>query len=154
MINYIIQFEDELIVKKTQIQQFLNLILKILGSQNQKLIDYLFEFPEEEIQNENLQIRQGLYNQLLSFLDNDLLYVTSAGYFAKVFIALIKKRGLDVWTTIIKNKAILSNLIKPIDIKHIQIHHEKIMKRNSLKKIIIGKNNQIIITQILLYRDS
>ncbi|CAK69282.1 unnamed protein product (macronuclear) [Paramecium tetraurelia] len=126
MINYIIQFEDELIDKKTQIQ-FPFLTSEILGSQNQKLIDYLFECPEEEIQFENQQIRQGLYGQLLSFLENDILNVTSAGYFAKAFIAIIKKRGFDVWATIIKNKAILSNLIKHIDIKHIAEIIEKLI---------------------------
>ncbi|CAD8193241.1 unnamed protein product [Paramecium octaurelia] len=126
MINYIIQFEDELIDKKTQIQ-FPFLTSEILGSQNQKLIDYLFECPEEEIQFENQQIRQGLYSQLLSFLENDILNVTSAGYFAKAFIAIIKKRGFDVWATIIKNKAILSNLIKHIDIKHIAEIIEKLI---------------------------
>ncbi|CAD8193917.1 unnamed protein product [Paramecium octaurelia] len=126
MINYIIQFEDELIDKRTQIQ-YPFLTSEILGSQNQKLIDYLFECPEEEIQNENLQIRQGLYNQLLSFLENDILNVTSAGYFAKAFIAIIKKRGFDVWATIVKNRAILSNLIKHIDIKHIAEIIEKLI---------------------------
>ncbi|CAD8185847.1 unnamed protein product [Paramecium pentaurelia] len=126
MIDYIIQFEDELIDKKTQIQ-FPFLTSEILGSQNQKLIDYLFECPEEEIQFENQQIRQGLYNQLLSFLENDILNVTSAGYFAKAFIAIIKKRGFDVWETIINNKSILSNLIKHIDIKHIAEIIEKLI---------------------------
>ncbi|CAD8079852.1 unnamed protein product [Paramecium primaurelia] len=126
MIDYIIQFEDELIDKKTQIQ-FPFLTSEILGSQNQKLIDYLFECPEEEIQFENQQIRQGLYNQLLSFLENDILNVTSAGYFAKAFIAIIKKRGFDVWETIINNKTILSNLIKHIDIKHIAEIIEKLI---------------------------
>ncbi|CAD8070462.1 unnamed protein product [Paramecium primaurelia] len=126
MIDYIIQFEDELIDKKTQIQ-YPFLTSEILGSQNQKLIDYLFECPEEEIQNENQQIRQGLYNQLLSFLDNDILNVTSAGYFAKAFIAIIKKRGFDVWATIVNNKTILSNLIKHIDIKHIAEIIEKLI---------------------------
>ncbi|CAD8127244.1 unnamed protein product [Paramecium sonneborni] len=124
MIDYIIQFEEELIDKKTQIQ-YPFLTSEILGSQNQKLIDYLFEGPEEE--NGNQQIRQGLYNQLLSFLENDILNVTSAGYFAKAFIAIIKKRGFDVWATIIKNKKILSNLIKHIDIKHIAEIIEKLI---------------------------
>lgn len=32
----------------------------------------------------------------MSFLENDVLNVTSAGYFAKAFIAIIKKRGFDV----------------------------------------------------------
>ncbi|CAD8128039.1 unnamed protein product [Paramecium sonneborni] len=126
MIDYIIQFEDELINKKTQIQ-YPFLTSEILGSQNQKLIDYLFECPEEEIENENKQIRQGLYNQLLSFLENDILNVTSAGYFAKTYIAIIKKRGFDVWATIVKNKSIIQNLIKHIDIKHISEIIEKLI---------------------------
>jgi serine/threonine-protein phosphatase 6 regulatory subunit 3 len=60
------------------------------------LIDYLFERPEEGITLENENIRVTLFDQLVGFLDNDVLNYTSAGYFAKVFCAIIKLRGYDV----------------------------------------------------------
>lgn len=41
-------------------------------------------------------IRITLFDQLINFLDFDVFNMTSAGYFSKVFLAIIKKRGYDV----------------------------------------------------------
>jgi serine/threonine-protein phosphatase 6 regulatory subunit 3 len=56
----------------------------------------MFDKPEIEFSPEEEQIRANLYNQLIEFLENDVLNVTSAGYFAKAMIAIIKRRGFDV----------------------------------------------------------
>ncbi|CAD8179364.1 unnamed protein product [Paramecium octaurelia] len=126
MIHYVISVDDELIDKKTQIQ-YPFLCSEILGSQNQKLLDFLFERPEEGIEADAEMIRVNLYDQLISFLEADVFNMTSAGYFSKAFLAIIKKRGFDVWTQIINNKQILSNLIKHIDCKHIAEIIEKLI---------------------------
>lgn len=41
-------------------------------------------------------IRVSLYDELIKFLENDVFNNTSAGYFAKAYLAIIKKRGYDV----------------------------------------------------------
>ncbi|CAD8102044.1 unnamed protein product [Paramecium sonneborni] len=126
MIKYIISVDDELIDKKTQIQ-YPFLCSEILGSQNQKLLDFLFERPEEEIEADAEMIRVSLIDQFIGFLDGDVFNMTSAGYFSKAFLAIIKKRGFDVWTQIINNKQIINNLLKHIDCKHIAEIIEKLI---------------------------
>lgn len=59
-------------------------------------MDFLFERPEEGIEADAEMIRVSLYDQLISFLEEDVFNMTSAGYFSKAFLAIIKKRGFDV----------------------------------------------------------
>ena len=72
---------------------------EIMGTENTKLIDFLFE-RSDELDDEGEKVRESLLPTLISFLDQDCLNVTSAGYFAKAFIPIIKRRGYDLWARI------------------------------------------------------
>ncbi|CAK84551.1 unnamed protein product (macronuclear) [Paramecium tetraurelia] len=125
MIQYVISVDDELIDKKTQIQYDIAFLSKDTHS-------YAVKFQAVKIRKEGIEadaemIRVNLYDQLISFLEADVFNMTSAGYFSKAFLAILKKRGFDVWTQIINNKQILSNLIKHIDCKHIAEIIEKLI---------------------------
>lgn len=56
----------------------------------------MFERPEEGIEADAEMIRVSLYDELINFLENDAFNTTSAGYFSKTYLAIIKKRGYDV----------------------------------------------------------
>ncbi|CAD8169980.1 unnamed protein product [Paramecium octaurelia] len=126
MIHYIISVEDELTDKKAQIQ-YPFLCSEILGSQNQKLLDFIFDSPEGGLDADDEMTRFTLFHRLIAFLEVDVFNMTSAGYFSKFFLALIKKRGFDVWYGIANDKETLSNLIKHIDCKHIAEIIEKLI---------------------------
>ncbi|CAD8191460.1 unnamed protein product [Paramecium pentaurelia] len=134
MINYIITIDEELKDTKTQIQ-YPFICSEIFSIQNYKLLDYLFERPEEGIEADAEMIRITLFDQLINFLDFDVFNMTSAGYFSKVFLAIIKKRGYDVWTQIINNKYIISNLLKHIDCKHIAEIIEKLILLDTTQEV-------------------
>ncbi|CAD8062430.1 unnamed protein product [Paramecium sonneborni] len=122
-------------------------ISEILGSENEKLINFLFEkqgdTSQEEIQNplddhptesqpqdfqnENEQLRNKLLPDLLFLLENDSILITSAGYFAKIISAIIHKRGFDFWDYLKQNPETISNLFKHIGIRHITEIFEKLI---------------------------
>ncbi|CAK84076.1 unnamed protein product (macronuclear) [Paramecium tetraurelia] len=164
MIRYIISVEDELTDKKAQIQ-YPFLCSEILGSQNQKLLDFLFERPEEILDADDEMTRFTLFPRLMGFLEVDVFNMTSAGYFSKALLAIIKKRGFDVWSEIINDKQILSNLLKHIDCKHIAEIIEKLIvldttqeladetylneRKSLLQRIIILMQNKYYCSEIV-----
>ncbi|CAK71635.1 unnamed protein product (macronuclear) [Paramecium tetraurelia] len=123
------------------------LISEILGSENDKLINFLFEkqedTPQEEVQNpledqlalsqfqeehqENEKLRQNLLPDLLSLLENDFLLITLAGYFTKIISAIIHKRGDDFWEYLKNHPRIISNLFKHLSIRQITEIFEKLI---------------------------
>ncbi|CAD8159632.1 unnamed protein product [Paramecium octaurelia] len=123
------------------------LISEILGSENDKLINFLFEkqgdTSQEEVQNpldeqltqsqpqevhqENEKLRQNLLPDLFSLLENDSLLITLAGYFTKIISAIIHKRGNDFWEYLKNHPRIVSNLFKHLYIRHITEIFEKLI---------------------------
>jgi serine/threonine-protein phosphatase 6 regulatory subunit 3 len=97
MIDYIINYDEELTNKKIQIR-YPFMISEIMGSENTKLIDYLFgKFEESET--EEIKASKDweiLLPKLFSFLDRDSICMTAAGYFNKAIITILRRRGFDV----------------------------------------------------------
>ncbi|CAD8151013.1 unnamed protein product [Paramecium pentaurelia] len=147
MIHYII---DEVQPQQQDINIYIKyqfIISEVFGSENEKLINYLFDKPiennQEEVQNpledqytepipsleqQNKElIRQNLLGDFLQVLENDTLIITTAGYVNKIIGAIIHKRGHDFWDYIIKNPKIISNLFKHIEVKHISEIIEKLI---------------------------
>ncbi|CAD8147653.1 unnamed protein product [Paramecium octaurelia] len=147
MIHYII---DEVEPQEQDINTYIKyqfIISEVFGSENEKLINYLFDKPsennQEEIQNpledsqtdpvptqEQLNkelIRQHLLDDFLQVLEKDALVITTAGYVNKIIGAIIHKRGHDFWEYIIKNQNIISNLFKHAELKHITEIIEKLI---------------------------
>ena len=93
MIDYIITYQDELVDKKTQIR-YPFMVSEIFGSENQKLIDFLFgKLDESETEPHDWE---PLLPRFLSFLERDSICMTAAGYFNKSIITIIRRRGYDV----------------------------------------------------------
>ena len=103
------------------------MISEVFQADNNILIDYFFEADKSVTDyEEHEETRKTFLKQLFSFIDRDYLNLTSAGYFSKVVLSLIRKRGYDVifytkqlWEFLDNNKQILSNLIKHLDVIHI-----------------------------------
>ncbi|CAD8069128.1 unnamed protein product [Paramecium sonneborni] len=146
MIHYITNDATDLSDKNTCIK-YPFMISEILGSENEKLINFLFEKQgdtsqeetqissqdqttenqPQDIQNDNEQLRQMLLPDLLSLLENDSLLITSGGYFAKIISAIIHKRGFDFWAYLKQYPRIISNLFKHSSIRHITEIFEKLI---------------------------
>lgn len=73
------------------------MLSEVFYSENGALIDYFFEADKNiadwETQEE---LRIKFLPKLFQFLEADFLNVTGAGYFSKVLIAIIRRRGYDV----------------------------------------------------------
>ncbi|CAK62329.1 unnamed protein product (macronuclear) [Paramecium tetraurelia] len=147
MIHYII---DEVEPQEQDINTYIKyqfIISEVFSSENEKLINYLFdkqsENTQEDIQNpledsqpdlvptqEQLNkelIRQHLLDDFLVVLEKDALIITTAGYVNKIIGAIIHKRGHDFWEYIIKNQNIISNLFKHAALRHITEIIEKLI---------------------------
>ncbi|CAD8050274.1 unnamed protein product [Paramecium primaurelia] len=143
MIGYIVDEITDESLDKTQRTKYPFYSSEILGQENEKLINFLFDKPEdemyEEINNpieddetqlvetinkndqlkENEEIRANLLNNLLQLLENDALIVTTAGYFAKAVNTIILKRGVCFWEHLKHNPQVISNMFKHCYLKHI-----------------------------------
>lgn len=73
------------------------MLSEVFASENSQMIDYFFE-PDKNVQEweAHEEKRVTFLPRLFEFLDADYLNVTSAGYFAKVVGAIIRRRGFDV----------------------------------------------------------
>ncbi|CAD8155754.1 unnamed protein product [Paramecium octaurelia] len=151
------------------------LISEILGSENEKLINFLFEkqgdISQEEIQNpledqptesqtqefqnDNENLRQKLLPDLLSILEHDSLLITSAGYFTKIISAIIHKRGYDFWEYLKSNPEIISNLFKHANIRHITEIFEKLIILDTCQEEheerLFIQERQLLIARLLKY---
>ncbi|CAK64263.1 unnamed protein product (macronuclear) [Paramecium tetraurelia] len=151
MINYIVEEIPDSCTEKNRCIKYPFYGSEILGSENEKLINFLFEKPSEQPsddvrnpiedeeteqveqleQNNNAQeneiIRAGLLENLLKLLDSDAIIVTTAGYFAKVVNAIIHKKGHCFWEHLKHYPDILSNLFKHSYLKHIVDIFEKLI---------------------------
>ncbi len=80
------------------------MVSEILGSENAKLIDFLFGKGEEPESEESTTTKQAIVGwepllpKLFSILERDTICMTAAGYFNKAIITIIRKRGYDVGT--------------------------------------------------------
>ncbi|CAK76289.1 unnamed protein product (macronuclear) [Paramecium tetraurelia] len=151
------------------------LISEVLGSENEKLINFLFEkqgdISQEEIQNpledqptesqpqefqnDNENLRQKLLPDLLSILEHDSLLITSAGYFTKIISAIIHKRGYDFWEYLKSNPEIISNLFKHANIRHITEIFEKLIILDTCQEEhderLFIQERQLLIARLLKY---
>jgi serine/threonine-protein phosphatase 6 regulatory subunit 3 len=98
MIDYLTQYEDELTDRKTQIR-YPFMVSDIMSTENAKLIDFLFgKFDESEPEEiKTSKAYQTLLPRLFSFLAKDSICMTSAGYFNKALVPIIRRKGFDVW---------------------------------------------------------
>ncbi|CAD8071795.1 unnamed protein product [Paramecium sonneborni] len=181
MIHYIIddvQPEEE---DKQKYIKFQFIISEVFGSENEKLINYLLDKPnennQEEIQNplEDQQIEsqptqeQGnkkqnynpLIDEFLTVLQNDTLIVTTAGYINKIIGAIIHRRGYDFWEYITYNQTIIKLLFKHAELKHISEIIEKLLildtnqeEENDNRQFIKERSELIIRTQKFLTNNS
>ncbi|CAD8153922.1 unnamed protein product [Paramecium pentaurelia] len=151
MINYIVEEIPDQCMEKNRCIKYPFYGSEILGSENEKLINFLFEKPSEQPsddvrnpiedeeteqvesleQNNNAQeneiIRAGLLDNLLKLLESDAIIITTAGYFAKVVNAIIHKKGHCFWEHLKHYPDILSNLFKHAYLKHIVDIFEKLI---------------------------
>lgn len=104
MLEYLLSQDEVLLNQKKQIRyydvlynRYPFMLSEVFMSENSALIDYFFEadknVPDWETQEE---MRIKFLPKLFQFLEADFLNVTGAGYFAKVLIAIIRRRGYDV----------------------------------------------------------
>lgn len=98
-----------------------------MGAENALLIDFLFEPPETADSKTAEDVRSQLLPYFLSFLRSDTLCVTSAGYFSKGMLALIRRRGYSVWEHLTEDPTILSHIMKHLDSRHISEIVEKLI---------------------------
>lgn len=68
MVNYIILIDDEVLRDKKRQIQYPFMSSEIMGTENTKLIDFLFE-RSDELDDEGEKVRESLLNTLISFLD-------------------------------------------------------------------------------------
>ncbi|CAD8174084.1 unnamed protein product [Paramecium pentaurelia] len=152
MINYIVEEIPDQCTEKNRCVKYPFYGSEILGSENDKLINFLFEKPTEESQedvrnpiddneeteqiesleqNNNIQeneiIRAGLLDNLLKLLESDSIIITTAGYFAKVINSIINKKGYYFWEHLKHYPDIISNLFKHSYLKHIVDIFEKLI---------------------------
>ncbi|CAD8066079.1 unnamed protein product [Paramecium sonneborni] len=151
MINYIVEEIPDQCTEKNRCVKYPFYVSEILGSENEKLINFLFDKPSEQPsddgknpiededteqvqsieQTNNIQeneiIRANLLENLLKLLENDVIIVTTAGYFAKVVNAIIHKRGHSFWEHLKHYQDIISNLFKHAYLKHIVDIFEKLI---------------------------
>ncbi|CAD8045264.1 unnamed protein product [Paramecium primaurelia] len=169
MIHYII---DDVQPQEQDIPKYIKyqfIISEVFGSENEKLINYLFDKSidntQEDIQNshddqktesqpiqeqeEKEQIRQQLLEDFLQVLENDTLIVTTAGYVNKIIGAIIHRRGHDFWDFIIKNSKVITNLFKHAEHKHITEIIEKLIildtnEEENDDKLYINERSELI----------
>ncbi|CAD8072857.1 unnamed protein product [Paramecium primaurelia] len=152
MIKYIVEEIPDQCTEKNRCVKYPFYGSEILGSENDKLINFLFEKPTEESQEdvrnpiddneeteqieqfeqnnkiqENEIIRAGLLDNLLKLLESDSIIITTAGYFAKVIISIINKKGHYFWEHLKHYPDIISNLFKHSYLKHIVDIFEKLI---------------------------
>ncbi|CAK91521.1 unnamed protein product (macronuclear) [Paramecium tetraurelia] len=180
MIHYII---DDVQPQEQDIQQYIKfqfIISEVFSSENEKLINYLFDKPldnpQEDVQNplddqqtesqptqeqeDKESIRQHLLADFLQVLGNDTLVVTTAGYVNKIIGAIIHRRGHDFWEYLIKNPKVITNLFKHAELKHITEIIEKLIildtnqEENDDKNYLKERSDLIIRSQKLLSVDS
>ncbi|CAD8168025.1 unnamed protein product [Paramecium pentaurelia] len=175
MINYITNDVTDKEQDKNTSIKYPFLISEILGSENEKLINFLFEkqgdISQEEIQNpledqptesqhqefqqDNEKLRSNLLPDLLSLLQNDSLLITQAGYFTKIISAIIHKRGYDFWEYLKNNPEIISNLFKHANIRHITEIFEKLIILDTCQEEhderLFIQERTLLITRLLKY---
>ncbi|KAM3146869.1 hypothetical protein pb186bvf_001023 [Paramecium bursaria] len=155
LLHYVLQQDEELQSRAKQVR-YPFMISEVFQADNNILIDYFFEADKSVTDyEEHEETRKTFLKQLFSFIDRDYLNLTAAGYFSKVVLSLIRKRGYDLWDFLDNNKQILSNLIKHLDVIHIAEIIERLIifdqsddasfieqRRSLLKRVIAMMSNK------------